>query len=597
MQDSAATNSRGAFHIITMKSDIASLDKKIFQEPIKVTAPSAPIVNKTEPPKAIPQQPVKPAFAKGYDEAKPKIPVQLKDSNFEYQKTSANAPLEKPKNIIDPDLIELSTHETILDVPPPPPVSRPEKSTINLELETPPVAPIQQQEKQSFKKDDFELQIENPAKEDKNILEDISFSKKLEKEKDSIAKTFEKMAGEQNPELEKVVIGESEPIPPKPVDKIEPKASAQSFDKAESKSLPEKPRPDTNPNDDLSIYDKHEIVNPIIVKEANTEIKQAIQPEKKIEVKTFQAPTQIKIEEKPQAPKDPIEEKLLEIEKEKEKIKEERKIVYADCKKDLTDIDIQKEKQNKIKFDFLGKIKDIKFNELEPLLNQEQNLEKQLSSIKEQETTASTVEQEEILFAKRSDIESQRQDTEKKRWQTEDKIQNLKIQIKDAENKIDDLSEKERAVNAKREKFNNKVERIEYQEKRWLLEKELTALKSNLEKLSNEYANLIPEKDKLNSLLKDVLISKTQLDKEITDLEIQEAKLPFEQKRSFEQKRQQKEKERQDKAKQAIDSRKKKEIIEKRIGELSISIKEIEGKEKDITIRIQTIEKALSGEM
>jgi hypothetical protein len=610
MQDSAATNSRGAFHIITMKSDIASLDKNIPQASTKTAMPSVPVFNKTEAPKAIPQQPAK-------------TPVQLKDSDLEYKKPiiPQKNTSTKPQSVVDPDLIELSGHDAIIDVPPPPPQVKSEKPAINLEIDVPPPAPknpasaqgffgVKPEEKSvSFAKDDFELQIENPFKEDsKKSLDDIANSYKLEKEKDTIAKTFGRLAGEQNPALEKVVVGKAEPIPAKPAPPPIPKPEIKAD------PLPTKPQSTNNPNDDLSIYDKKEVVNPNLIKEVKSEVAQDLQP-KKIEVKTFQAPEQakpafvppaggffeakpepkpeIKIEIKPEPPKDPIAQKLLEIEKEKEKIKEERKIVYADCKKELTEIEIQKEKQNKIKFDFLGKIKDIKFNELEPLLNQEQILEKQLITIKEQEKTASTVEQEEMLFAKRSDIENKRQDTEKKRWQTEDKIQNLKIQIKDAEAKIDQLAEQERSVNAKREAFNNKVEKIEYQEKRWLLEKDLTALKTSLEKLSNEYANLIPEKDKLNSSLRDVLISKTELDKEISVLETQEAGVPFEKKREFEQKRQQKESQRQIATRKAIDARKKKEEIERRINELSSSINDIEAKEKDIKTRIQTIEKAL----
>ncbi|HOU45651.1 MAG TPA: hypothetical protein PLA41_00670 [Candidatus Pacearchaeota archaeon] len=560
MQDPVVTKSGGAFNIITMKGDIASLSGKIGkqeslgQKKIADTQVSAP-----EPKKILREQQLRPTI---------KDQFQKSDSVFEYKKTNSF----KPQNVVDPDLIEISSHEVELDVPPPPPMPKLEKDFIHHDLETPPPMPKEQKKELESLEDEFELQIKTPEKQYfKKISEDIASSEKIESEKESIEKTFKAEPGEQNPLLEKVIFGEPEPLTQK---------ATQIKDSRE---------------DDLQLYDKKEIINPQIVKSVKEELQDAVIPDQIQEKTTISKPVpEQKIEPvKQEVILDPVAQKLLEIEKEKEKIKEERKIVYADCKNELSEIEIQKEKQNKIKFDLLGKIKDIKFNELNPLLDQEESIQKNLSIIKEKEKTVSTLAQEEKIFQERAEQENERQDIEKKRWSVEDRIQGLKNQVKEAEDQLDNLSKKERDVNERREKFNAKVEKIEIQEKRWILQKELNELKSNQEKISNEYADLLPEKDRLNNTLREALLSKTDLEKQINDLEVKEAQAQKEEKRNFEKQRQEKEKQRQEASKKALQDRREKENIEKRISELSSIIQSSNAREKEILSRIETLEKAL----
>ncbi|MBP6891035.1 hypothetical protein KBC01_01680, partial [Candidatus Parcubacteria bacterium] len=545
---------------ITMKGDIASLSGKIGkqeslgQKKIADTQVSAP-----EPKKILREQQLRPTI---------KDQFQKSDSVFEYKKTNSF----KPQNVVDPDLIEISSHEVELDVPPPPPMPKLEKDFIHHDLETPPPMPKEQKKELESLEDEFELQIKTPEKQYfKKISEDIASSEKIESEKESIEKTFKAEPGEQNPLLEKVIFGEPEPLTQK---------ATQIKDSRE---------------DDLQLYDKKEIINPQIVKSVKEELQDAVIPDQIQEKTTISKPVpEQKIEPvKQEVILDPVAQKLLEIEKEKEKIKEERKIVYADCKNELSEIEIQKEKQNKIKFDLLGKIKDIKFNELNPLLDQEESIQKNLSIIKEKEKTVSTLAQEEKIFQERAEQENERQDIEKKRWSVEDRIQGLKNQVKEAEDQLDNLSKKERDVNERREKFNAKVEKIEIQEKRWILQKELNELKSNQEKISNEYADLLPEKDRLNNTLREALLSKTDLEKQINDLEVKEAQAQKEEKRNFEKQRQEKEKQRQEASKKALQDRREKENIEKRISELSSIIQSSNAREKEILSRIETLEKAL----
>ena len=560
MQDPVVTKSGGAFNIITMKGDIASLSGKIGkqeslgQKKIADTQVSAP-----EPKKILREQQLRPTI---------KDQFQKSDSVFEYKKTNSF----KPQNVVDPDLIEISSHEVELDVPPPPPMPKLEKDFIHHDLETPPPMPKEQKKELESLEDEFELQIKTPEKQYfKKISEDIASSEKIESEKESIEKTFKAEPGEQNPLLEKVIFGEPEPLTQK---------ATQIKDSRE---------------DDLQLYDKKEIINPQIVKSVKEELQDAVIPDQIQEKTTISKPVpEQKIEPvKQEVILDPVAQKLLEIEKEKEKIKEERKIVYADCKNELSEIEIQKEKQNKIKFDLLRKIKDIKFNELNPLLDQEESIQKNLSIIKEKEKTVSTLAQEEKIFQERAEQENERQDIEKKRWSVEDRIQGLKNQVKEAEDQLDNLSKKERDVNERREKFNAKVEKIEIQEKRWILQKELNELKSNQEKISNEYADLLPEKDRLNNTLREALLSKTDLEKQINDLEVKEAQAQKEEKRNFEKQRQEKEKQRQEASKKALQDRREKENIEKRISELSSIIQSSNAREKEILSRIETLEKAL----
>lgn len=560
MQDPVVTKSGGAFNIITMKGDIASLSGKIGkqeslgQKKIADTQVSAP-----EPKKILREQQLRPTI---------KDQFQKSDSVFEYKKTNSF----KPQNVVDPDLIEISSHEVELDVPPPPPMPKLEKDFIHHDLETPPPMPKEQKKELESLEDEFELQIKTPEKQYfKKISEDIASSEKIESEKESIEKTFKAEPGEQNPLLEKVIFGEPEPLTQK---------ATQIKDSRE---------------DDLQLYDKKEIINPQIVKSVKEELQDAVIPDQIQEKTTISKPVpEQKIEPvKQEVILDPVAQKLLEIEKEKEKIKEERKIVYADCKNELSEIEIQKEKQNKIKFDLLGKIKDIKFNELNPLLDQEESIQKNLSIIKEKEKTVSTLAQEEKIFQERAEQENERQDIEKKRWSVEDRIQGLKNQVKEAEDQLDNLSKKERDVNERREKFNAKVEKIEIQEKRWILQKELNELKSNQEKISNEYADLLPEKDRLNNTLREALLSKTDLEKQINDLEVKEAQAQKEEKRNFEKQRQEKEKQRQEASKKALQDRREKENIEKRISELSSIIQSSNAREKEILSRIETLEKTL----
>ncbi len=576
MPDPVSSKSGDAFTIITMKSDLNALSGKISKQE-----------NLGEP--KIDQKPVL-EKKESKDFFKDQIPTPvnpIKKQDQVFQATN----FPKPKSVVDPDLLEISSHEAELDVPPPPPPKKPQYDHIDSDIDLAPMATKvldikKEQNIPSLPKDDFEIQIEKGDWHDsqKNNI-DLSASKKIEQEKKSIESAFRSMPGEQKPELKKVIIGEPEPLP--------------------------KP---SSPNDDLKVYDKQEIINPQIVKEVKEELMDAITPDeleipKKPEIIHPQTPIQAKPEIKPveqiqkaqeikPAPKpeiklDPISQKLAEIEKQKEQIKEERKIIYADCKQELSDIEIQKEKHNKAKFELLGKTKDIRFNELEPLLAQEEKIQNDLALIKEKEKTASTLAQEEKIFQERSDKEKQRQSTEKKRWEIEDKIQALKNQIKSAEDSLKSLEEKERKINEKREKFNAKVEKIEFQEKACLLEKELLALKEGQEKISNEYADLIPQKDRLNELLRESLLSKTELEKQISELEAKELSAPKEEKRNFEKQRQEKEIKRQDVSKKSIDTRKEKESIEKRIFELSTIIKESTQKENEIKSRINTINKAL----
>ncbi|HNZ83671.1 MAG TPA: hypothetical protein PKL98_00105 [Candidatus Pacearchaeota archaeon] len=560
MQDPVATRTGGAFNIITMKGDIASLSGKIKKQESLGQKKIADIQVSAPEPKKIPkEQQLRPTI---------KDQFQKSDSVFEYKKTS----VFKPQSVVDPDLIEISSHEVELDVPPPPPTPKLEKDFIHHDFEAPlPKIKDQKKEPESLK-DEFELQIETPEKQYfKKISEDIASSEKIESEKESIEKTFKTEPGEQNPLLEKVIFGEPEPLTEKPT---------QIKD---------------NREDDLQLYDKKEIINPQIVKNVKEELQDAIIPDQIQEKVTISKPVSEQKTEpiKQEVVLDPVAQKLLEIEKEKEKIKEERKIVYADCKNELSEIEIQKEKQNKIKFDLLGKIKDIKFNELNPLLDQEESIQKNLAIIKEKEKTASTLAQEEKIFQERAEQENERQDIEKKRWAVEDRIQGLKDQVKGAENQLDNLSKKERDVNQRREKFNAKVEKIEIQEKRWTLQKELNELKLNQEKISNEYADLLPEKDRLNNTLREVLLLKTDLEKQINDFEIKEAQAQKEEKRNFEKQRQEKERQRQEASKKALQDRREKENIEKRISELSSTIQSSNSREKEILSKIEILGKAL----